>query len=1011
MKKFTIAFLLLIMLAALSANLLWDDSVAIRQGVNIEWFRTGTETADGGAIYVWSDTKSGERDLYAQKVDAQGNLVWGQPKIIDQKPDRQEDPVITNTSDGGFIIAWIDFSSDLDGDVYAQKIDAQGQLLWPAGGKPVCTLPGFQISLNIEPDNAGGAYIVWEDSRNPSKDIYGQRMDANGNQAWATNGLPVANGIGNESQNTMWADGQGGMIIGYHYVYVSEENLYAKRFGLDGTMLWAQATVVSEAPGIQSKIRMSPVGNGEFVFTWQDERSGNPDIYAQKINLSGQLLWNDPFSVYNDSSSSDPTQQLNPRIVSTSDNAVVIIWEDKRLDAQNPDLFGQKVSSAGQLLWNAAGVAITTAEFAQVSPRMVKDDNGGIFMVWDDARNDNSPNWDIYGQHLSSTGTALWDANGKAICTAPNEQSGCLIKVSNNNVFVNWMDMRNGSVGIYYQAMSQSGNLLLAENGIQVFWGLSGDATLDQFIALPQQDKMVVIWQDTRSANIGYQIYFQIVNPDGSVLLEENGKPVTLHSGNGQLYPDAVVTPSGEICVVWEDRRQNNPKIFAQLLSATGERLWGDYGMELTEATPISQISPKVTYINGSFYIGWSNSDLVGSSQYYHTYGQKITNNQKQWGPNGVIISDLAPNELNYECLFSGITGMYYYWTRTDPIDPSLNTVWVKLVTENGTAATGWENAGKRVSDYSGFDTIQIFPQAYETPQGIMVLWQDLRTDFLKNIYGQHISNTGEYLWNSSGVSMVDYGREQEMQAAVTSNSGIVFAWAENMDGTHDIGIQKYSYAGNPLWGPMGNFVVQRDSTQNNPTIKRFSNGGMIVAWSDYSSFEPDIQYKYVNDDASFVGDNWGYVMCNEAKSQYRPMAVPTDNTAFVVWSDGRSSGKTEILGLFAQRVNNQCVGNNDQINIPTPAFTLLQNNPNPFNPETQISFVVDNNRSNYELIIYNTKGQKVKTLHKGLLDKGYHSLIWNGMDSNNSRVSSGIYFYQLSNGSSTQTKKMVLVK
>jgi len=213
MKHISFILMLLMLTIGISANLVWDSDIAIRTGVNIEWFRTGTETNDGGAIYVWSDTKTGGRDLYAQKVDAQGNLPWGDPLVVDDKFDRQEDPVITKTSDGNFIIAWIEYSFDQDGDVYAQKINTNGQLLWQQGGVPVCTLVGNQISLNIEPDGAGGAYIVWEDARNPSKDLYGQRIDNNGNPVWTLDGNPIGNGPGNEGQNTMWADGEGGLII------------------------------------------------------------------------------------------------------------------------------------------------------------------------------------------------------------------------------------------------------------------------------------------------------------------------------------------------------------------------------------------------------------------------------------------------------------------------------------------------------------------------------------------------------------------------------------------------------------------------------------------------------------------------------------------------------------------------------------------------------------------------------------------------------------------------------
>ncbi|HQF82197.1 MAG TPA: hypothetical protein PK707_05020, partial [Candidatus Syntrophosphaera thermopropionivorans] len=291
MKKSIFFLLLMGLIINLSAELLWQEPIPIRQGVNIEWFRSGTQTADGCAIYVWSDTKLGERDLWAQKVDAQGNAVWGEPLLIDGKPDRQEDPVITMTSDNNFVIAWIDFSDDLDGNVYAQKINAQGQLLWQTGGVPVCTYPNVQISLNMESDNEGGVYIIWVDSRNPGKDLYGQHLNSSGAPLWQVNGIPIANDIGDEVQNTMLPDGQGGFIIAYTYSFGGLEDIFAKRFLSNGTMAWQQPTIISNAPGNQGKVRMATLTNGEFVFVWEDQRNEDPDIYAQKIDLNGNILW------------------------------------------------------------------------------------------------------------------------------------------------------------------------------------------------------------------------------------------------------------------------------------------------------------------------------------------------------------------------------------------------------------------------------------------------------------------------------------------------------------------------------------------------------------------------------------------------------------------------------------------------------------------------------------------------------------------------------------------------
>ena len=106
---------------------------------------------------------------------------------------------------------------------------------------------------------------------------------------------------------------------------------------------------------------------------------------------------------------------------------------------------------------------------------------------------------------------------------------------------------------------------------------------------------------------------------------------------------------------------------------------------------------------------------------------------------------------------------------------------------------------------------------------------------------------------------------------------------------------------------------------------------------------------------------------------------------------------------------------------IPLANNFNLNNYPNPFNPETTIRFSVTQNAvsgsdgsSFVTLEIYNLRGQKVKTLYpfpnRGLGTSEY-SVVWNGKDSNNKSVASGIYFYKITAGDYQKVKKMLLLK
>ncbi len=92
------------------------------------------------------------------------------------------------------------------------------------------------------------------------------------------------------------------------------------------------------------------------------------------------------------------------------------------------------------------------------------------------------------------------------------------------------------------------------------------------------------------------------------------------------------------------------------------------------------------------------------------------------------------------------------------------------------------------------------------------------------------------------------------------------------------------------------------------------------------------------------------------------------------------------------------------------PSSALISNYPNPFNPETTISF----NLAQDDLIdleIFNIKGEKIRSLANGIYPAGSYSLVWKGLDDAGKPVASGIYFYKLKSKNIDVTRKMLLMK
>jgi hypothetical protein len=156
--------------------------------------------------------------------------------------------------------------------------------------------------------------------------------------------------------------------------------------------------------------------------------------------------------------------------------------------------------------------------------------------------------------------------------------------------------------------------------------------------------------------------------------------------------------------------------------------------------------------------------------------------------------------------------------------------------------------------------------------------------------------------------------------------------------------------------------------------------------------------------DSGLIMFDGGQATAFTAANSSLPVNAITDVTTDrkgKIWMSVQSNG------LYGAEYNE--TANDIQI-VPASSILAAQNYPNPFNPETTISFnIAEAGKVNVE--IFNTKGQKVKTLANEEMTSGNHSLIWDGTDSNNTQVSSGVYFYKVSHNGNTETKKMMLIK
>jgi hypothetical protein len=165
-------------------------------------------------------------------------------------------------------------------------LNAAGAPAWTANGKAICSNGGSQDEPTLVTDGAGGAIFTWSDARAADYDIYAQRVTALGVTLWANNGTLLTGAAQDQYSPWLAPDGAGGAVAVWFDQRFIIGDLYAQRIDGAGLTYWASNGVaVCSAAGSQAFVRTILDGNGGVIAAWRDFRSGETNLYAQRVEL------------------------------------------------------------------------------------------------------------------------------------------------------------------------------------------------------------------------------------------------------------------------------------------------------------------------------------------------------------------------------------------------------------------------------------------------------------------------------------------------------------------------------------------------------------------------------------------------------------------------------------------------------------------------------------------------------------------------------------------------------
>jgi len=526
-----------------------------------------------------------------------------------------------------------------------------------------------------------------------------------------------------------------------------------------------------------------------------------------------------------------------------------VVWADSR----NKSIIGTRVNQLGEVL-DSAGIVICSCCHRNERPA-VAFDGINYLVVWRDWRSD--PNTgDIYGARVTHDGMVI-DSGGFPICTAAHQQFRPAIAFNGINYFVVWSDSRSFSPQIYGSRITPDG-LVIDTAGILIS---SSPSQLPSVVY--DGVNFLVVWGDFRNAS--YDIYGSRVSQDG-VVLDTAGIPIATASID--LRHPFVASDSTNSLVVWK----NLNDIYGARVSQSGVVID-------TNAIPIStagnsQRWPAVAFDGMNYFVVWDDFRNLPSA----IYGTRVTQTGIVLDTTGIPISSTEYSQRLPAVAF-GDTNYLVVWeeTRND------KHIFGARVNQSGTVL---DSNAIMLSTQANY---QRRPSVAHDGTNYFVVWHDMQSQSLYDIYGARVDSTGSILDTTSIPIEVANGDQTNPSVAFGNNNYLVVWWDYDIGGIYGARIGQDGTVLDTL--PI---VISDDGAV--PSIA-FDGINYLVVWCIGDIYGARISQSGV------VIDTAGLAISTAPDAQIFPSISFDGTNYFVVWEDYRNSSmEPDIYGTMVSQ-------------------------------------------------------------------------------------------------------------
>ncbi|HHN47345.1 MAG TPA: hypothetical protein ENN08_00130 [Bacteroidales bacterium] len=358
---------------------------------------------DACALVTFQDVRTGSNNVYAYRISPTGEFLWGDNGLaLSNNPDFEAAPVVTITSQNNAVFAW-----SRENTIMIQKVSPSGQKLWGENGIQLQGPETFAWPFLAEMNDDEVMMVFFKQTGSawsPTKNVFVQRFDANGQGLWST-GIAITNNdaIPVYVKASILADGNNGAFIAWHRDNGFVFDAYIQHVQANGNLSFPMnGLAVSENANthqLDPVMAFDAIEEDLFVF-WCEHNpiQSQRGIYGQKIAMSGTKLWGA------DGKTIVPMQAgekagLN---VALDGSEPIITFYDSPGGANNDLVKAIRLDANGDPTWAGGEVALSLVPSQKMHFDASIFHNGQLVVTWSDNRNDGG---DIYAQNVKADGT------------------------------------------------------------------------------------------------------------------------------------------------------------------------------------------------------------------------------------------------------------------------------------------------------------------------------------------------------------------------------------------------------------------------------------------------------------------------------------------------------------------------------------------------------------------------------------------------------------------------------